>query len=115
LLCSLYPADSSAFAPAARAAALEGRGGIIHFEIQAKNVNKIVEAQIPVLGDVTASLAELLPQITNKIDRTEWIDRCKANKRDFPFVFHGSQPGEKLKPQEVIQELNRQAEVIGSE
>lgn len=102
------------FGPAARQAALEGTGGIIHFEIQPKNINKIVEAQIPVLGDVVASLAELVPQI-KKTDRSAWVARCKANKERYPFTFNPSQEGQKLKPQEVIRELDRQAEAIGSE
>jgi acetolactate synthase-1/2/3 large subunit len=102
------------FAPAARAAALEGKGGIIHFEIQPKNINKIVEANIPVLGDVVASLQELVPQITNKVDRSAWLARCKANKERYPFTYNGSQPGQKLKPQEVIKALNDEAEKIGS-
>jgi acetolactate synthase-1/2/3 large subunit len=33
----------SSFAPAAVKAAREGRGGIIHFEISPKNVNKVRE------------------------------------------------------------------------
>lgn len=102
------------FAPAARAAALEGKGGIIHFEIQPKNINKIVEANIPVLGDVVASLQELVPQITNKVDRSAWLARCKANKERYPFTYNGSQPGQKLKPQEVIKALNEEAERVGS-
>ncbi|CAD6573666.1 MAG: Acetolactate synthase, mitochondrial [Tremellales sp. Tagirdzhanova-0007] len=102
------------FAPAARAAALEGTGGIIHFEIQPKNINKIVEAQIPILGDVVASLAELLPQI-QQADRTAWIERCNSNKERYPFAFTGSTEGSKLKPQEVVRELDRQAEAIGKE
>jgi len=77
-------------------------------------VNKIVEAQIPVLGDVVASLAELLPQI-KQADRTAWIERCRGNKERYPFAFTGSTEGSKLKPQEVVRELNKQAEVIGSE
>ena len=106
--------NTSAFAPAARAAALNGTGGIIHFEIQAKNVNKIVEAQIPVLGDVVASLAELVPQI-EPAERTAWLQRCKANKEKYPFAFTGSTEGSKLEAQEGGQELDRQAEIIGSE
>ncbi|WVR06975.1 acetolactate synthase, mitochondrial [Kwoniella sp. DSM 27419] len=102
------------FAPAARAAALEGTGGIIHFEIQPKNINKIVEAQIPVLGDVVASLGELVPQIES-VDRSAWIARCKANKERYPFTFKPSQEGEKLKPQEVVRELDAQAERMGKE
>lgn len=103
-----------AFGPAAKAAALEGRGGIIHFEIQPKNINKIIEANIPVLGDVVASLAKLVPQIEQN-SRTAWIERCKANKERYPFAFTPSTEGSKLKPQEVVRELDRQAEVIGSE
>lgn len=103
-----------AFAPAAKAAALAGNGGIIHFEIQPKNINKIIEANIPVLGDVVASLAELVPQIEAN-DRTAWVERCRANKEKYPFAFTESQPGQKLKPQEVMRELNRQAEALGSE
>ncbi|KAK8864319.1 acetolactate synthase, mitochondrial [Kwoniella newhampshirensis] len=102
------------FAPAARAAALAGTGGIIHFEIQPKNINKIVEAQIPVLGDVVASLAELVPQI-EPVDRSAWIARCKANKERYPFTFDRSQDGQKLKPQEIVQELDRQAEAMGKD
>lgn len=102
------------FAPAARAASLEGRGGIIHFEIQPKNINKIIQADIPVLGDVVASMAELSPQI-KAIDRSAWISRCKANKERYPFTFIPSHEGTKLKPQEIVRELNDQAEVIGSE
>ncbi|WWD17382.1 acetolactate synthase, mitochondrial [Kwoniella shandongensis] len=102
------------FAPAAKAAALAGTGGIIHFEIQPKNINKIVEAQIPVLGDVVASLGELVPQIV-PADRSAWIARCKANKERYPFTFSHSQEGQKLKPQEIVQELNRQAETMGKD
>ncbi|KAK6910169.1 acetolactate synthase, mitochondrial [Kwoniella mangroviensis CBS 10435] len=102
------------FAPAAKAAAQEGTGGIIHFEIQPKNINKIVEAQIPVLGDVVASLGQLLPQI-EAVDRSAWIARCKANKERYPFTFTPSAEGQKLKPQEVVQELNKQSEIIGKE
>jgi acetolactate synthase I/II/III large subunit len=53
------------FAPAARAASLTGNGGIIHFEIQPKNINKVVQATIPVLGDVVASMEQLVPQVRN--------------------------------------------------
>jgi acetolactate synthase-1/2/3 large subunit len=102
------------FAPAARAASLAGTGGIIHFEIQAKNINKIIEADIPVLGDVTASLQTMMPMIEKK-KRTAWVERCMAQREKYPFTYVGSQPGEKLKPQEVVKELNKQAEAIGKE
>lgn len=95
------------FAPAARAAAAQGRGGIIHFEIQPKNINKVVEASIPVLGDVVANLASLVPLIRPS-PRTEWFSDIKQWKQDYPFTYIKSVNSDRMKPQEVIEELDRQ-------
>ncbi|KAI0053928.1 acetolactate synthase [Auriscalpium vulgare] len=97
------------FAPTARAAALTGRGGIIHFEIQPKNINKVVDASIPIVGDVTANLSALLPLIKYK-ERKPWFKDIDHWKAKFPFTYVKSQPerGEKIKPQEVIEELDKQ-------
>ena len=102
------------FAPAARAAAISGRGGIIHFEILPKNVNKVVEAQIPILGDVVAGLNALVPLIRSPASigtagvRDKWMGEIKEWKRKYPFTYDASKPGEHMKPQEVIEELDRQ-------
>ena len=100
----------SQFAPAARAAAVQGRGGIIHFEIQPKNVNKVVDASIPILGDVTENLAAMLPLVKFS-ERAAWFKDIDEWKKKYPFVYVKSDPkkGEKMKPQEVIEELDRQA------
>jgi acetolactate synthase I/II/III large subunit len=95
------------FAPAAKVAALQGRGGIIHFEIMPKNINKVVEAAIPVLGDVVAGLAALIPLI-KKSSREEWFGDIRRWKKDYPFTYLKSKSGEKMKPQEVVEELERQ-------
>jgi acetolactate synthase-1/2/3 large subunit len=97
----------STFAPAARAAALQGRGGIIHFEIMPKNINKVVEAFIPVLGDVVANLAALVPQIKSA-PREEWFSDIARWKKDYPFTYVKSEQGANMKPQEVVEELDRQ-------
>ncbi|KAI0273527.1 acetolactate synthase [Gloeopeniophorella convolvens] len=99
----------STFAPAARAAAAQGRGGIIHFEIQPKNVNKVVDASIPILGEVTENLKAMLPLIKYS-ERAPWFKDIKEWKEKYPFVYVKSKPeqGEKMKPQEVIEELDRQ-------
>ena len=96
-----------AFAPAARAAALQNRGGIIHFEIMPKNVNKVVEAQIPILGDVVANLAGLVPLIKSA-PREEWSKDIKHWKTSYPFTYEKSLKGERMKPQEAVEELDRQ-------
>jgi acetolactate synthase-1/2/3 large subunit len=97
------------FAPAARAAAAAGTGGIIHMEIQPKNINKVVEAQIPILGDVVANLAYLVPMIRNQ-PRTEWLNDVKRWKAKYPFIYTKSESGAYSKPQEVIEELDRQTQ-----
>lgn len=104
----------STFAPNAKAAALEGKGGIIHFEIQPKNINKVIAADIPVLGDVVASMAELVPQVEFR-ERKPWFEKIKNWKASYPFTYTPSQPGHRMKPQEVIEELDRQANAIGKE
>jgi acetolactate synthase-1/2/3 large subunit len=95
------------FAPAAKVAASEGRGGIIHFEIQLKNMNKVVDAQIPVLGDVVTSMAALVPLIEGS-PREPWFEDIKTWKDSYPFTFEKSEHGARMKPQEVVEELDRQ-------
>jgi acetolactate synthase I/II/III large subunit len=96
------------FAPAARAAALDGRGGIIHFEIQPKNMNKVIQASIPILGDVISNLSALVPLIEPQ-ERTQWFSNIKSWKQKYPFTYSKSEDGQRMKPQEVIEELDRQA------
>lgn len=93
------------FAPAAKAAALQGKGGIIHFEIQPKNINKIVEASIPVMGDVVANMASLLPLIKSS-PRVQWLSDIKTWKKDFPFTYEKVTGKNLPKPQQVIEELD---------
>lgn len=98
------------FAPAARKAAIEGRGGIIHFEIMPKNINKVVQATCAIEGDVVNNLATVLPRVQSvpKAARHEWLDAIKSWKARYPFTYTPSDPtkGEPLKPQEVIEALD---------
>jgi len=100
------------FAPEARKAALEGRGGIIHFEISPKNINKVVEAQVAIEGDVAHNLEHLLPLLPAQpvADRTLWFDKIASWKAQFPFTYEASKEGEYVKPQAVIEALNTWAE-----
>jgi acetolactate synthase-1/2/3 large subunit len=72
-----------------------------------KNINKVVEASIPVLGDVVANLAALVPLIKSS-PREEWFGDIAQWKKDYPFTYVKSEKGERLKPQEVVEELDRQ-------
>lgn len=97
----------SSFAPKARAAALTGKGGIIHFEISPKNINKVIEAQIPIIGDVVSNLSHLIPRIQS-LPRTEWLNDIREWKAKYPFTYAPSKLGDRMKPQEVIEEMDRQ-------
>jgi len=97
------------FAPAAKKAAEEGRGGIIHFEIQPKNINKVVQATYAIEGDVTHNLGALIPMLPSTPEpRTEWFDKIAQWKKKYPFTYDKSDPskGEMMMPQEVIEALN---------
>jgi len=107
----------SRFAPAARAAAEEGRGGIIHFEIMPKNINKVVQATEAVEGDVVTNLGLLLPQLKKRTiaDRKEWFDQISDWKARFPFAYEKEDPADPnalIKPQTIIAAVSRLTDPI---
>ena len=108
----------SKFAPAARAAEAEGRGGIVHFEIMPKNINKVVQATEAVEGDVSANLAILVPYVNEVKERPEWFKQINDWKERFPLTLYEHEtPDGLIKPQQLIEKLSdmtahRKAETI---
>ncbi|EPE09030.1 acetolactate synthase [Ophiostoma piceae UAMH 11346] len=99
----------SKFAPAAKAAAAEGRGGIVHFEIMPKNINKVVQATEAVEGDVATNLKHLLPQVQTKTmeDRKAWFADINGWKQKWPMsAFERGERSGMIKPQALIEELS---------
>ncbi|MCJ1332129.1 Acetolactate synthase, mitochondrial [Thelotrema lepadinum] len=72
----------SKFAPQAKLASAENRGGIIHFEVLSKNMNKIVQATEAVEGDVASNVSLLLPLIDQKSSRPDWFSQINDWKKD---------------------------------
>lgn len=106
-LSMLTPAGNIAkFAPQAKAAAAEKRGGIVHFEIMPKNINKVVQATEAVEGDVAANLALLLPMVNEKASRPEWFSQINDWKKRLPFAYEKETPDGLIKPQSVIERLS---------
>lgn len=95
------------FAPEARRAEREGRGGIIHFDISGKQIGKIVPATVGVVGDTKFNLQEILPQIESK-PRSEWHKKVQGWKARYPFRYRPAAPGAPMKAQRVIEELYTQ-------
>ena len=95
------------FAPEARLAAKEGRGGIIHFEIMPKNINKVVQATEAVEGDVATNLELLLPQLKGVKERPEWFAQIKDWKQRFPWAYEKEGENGLIKPQTVMATLSK--------
>lgn len=105
----------SKFAPAAKLAAQENRGGIVHFEISPKNINKVVNADEAVEGDVAENL-ELFNEIVNRVEsRPEWFKLIDEWKAKFPYAYQLETPGSLIKPQTLMQEISKQANSTGKE
>ncbi|KAL1855698.1 hypothetical protein VTK73DRAFT_8518 [Phialemonium thermophilum] len=99
----------SKFAPAARKAAAEGRGGIVHFEIMPKNINKVVQATEAVEGDVASNLRILLPLVQARTmeDRKAWFDQIREWKAKWPLSdYERAERAGQIKPQTMIEELS---------
>lgn len=97
------------FAPQAKVAAVEGRGGIVHFEIMPKNINKVVQATEAVEGDVVANMAQLVTQVESRSmeDRKEWFDQIRFWKEKFPLsAYERAERSGLIKPQTLIEELS---------
>lgn len=94
------------FAPAAKAAAAEGRGGIIHFEIMPKNINKVVQATEAVEGDVGASLTQMMPLVNTVQERNEWFAQIDDWKKRFPWAYEKEGENGIIKPQTVVEMLS---------
>lgn len=105
----------SLFAPAARLAAQQGKGGIVHFEITPKNINKVVEATEAVEGDVTRNLASFIPLVKEVKQRPEWMGQVKQWKEQYPYEYMRETPGSMIKPQTLIQEISKQSQTYGKE
>jgi len=59
------------------------------------------------MGDVAANLGSMLPLIRSS-PRKEWFAKIRDWKKELPFTYETSAPGARMKPQAVIEELDRQ-------
>jgi len=101
--------DIARFAPGARAAEREGRGGIIHFDIAPEQINKAVPVTLGIEGDAKKNLELLEPQLEHR-PREAWFAQLETWKREHPFRYAPDERPFHMKPQAVIEELDRQTE-----
>jgi len=89
----------SAFAPGAK---------VIHFDIDAAEVGKIRDADIPVVGPLKLALAQLTRDVKaleaeKRTDRTAWHSQLEEWRALYPYKYR--QKDGVLKPQTVIERL----------
>lgn len=99
----------SGFVPEARLAEKEGRGGIVHFEILPRNMNKVLKATETVRGDVVENLCRLLPRVDEvpNSERREWLNQIGEWKDKYPWTYEKeSSSNQAIKPQTVIRTLD---------
>ncbi|MGC9974483.1 MAG: biosynthetic-type acetolactate synthase large subunit, partial [Gaiellaceae bacterium] len=86
----------SAFAPNAK---------VIHFEVDAAEIGKIREVQIPICAPLQPALAKLLAELRKQIPEgregpTDWLNKIAEWKDEFPLRY---EKGDLLKPQQVLE------------
>jgi acetolactate synthase-1/2/3 large subunit len=75
---------------------------VIHVDIDPAEIGKVIATNVPLVGDVKMILKELLP-LLEKVDRTEWLERIKSLKAQYPLTYEGDSS---LKPQFIIEQLS---------
>lgn len=94
------------FAPKAKVAADQGRGGIIHFDILRKNINKVVQATEAVEGDCGKNVQLMMPSVQQK-KRPLWLSQISDWKEQFSFSsFERNNFDTLVQPQALIERLS---------
>ncbi|KYH33460.1 biosynthetic-type acetolactate synthase large subunit [Neomoorella mulderi] len=79
------------------------RAKIIHIDIDAAEIGKVVPAHIPIVADARQALQALLARLPEKRERPAWRQRIRRWQEEHPLRY--DECG--LKPQYVIEELYR--------
>ncbi|MFW6006678.1 MAG: biosynthetic-type acetolactate synthase large subunit [Halanaerobiales bacterium] len=78
------------------------KANIIHIDIDPAEINKNVDVDIPVVGDVKKVLEKLLPQLEEK-EHKEWLKLIKSWKEKYPLTYENN--NKEIKPQYVMEQL----------
>lgn len=94
------------FAPEARKAARECRGGIVHIDIDADSFGKSgIIAHLNIRADCGVVASELI-QMAPRMEHTEWVDQCQAWKKEYALTLPESPDG-MIKGPHLVDAVNR--------
>ncbi|MDP2938152.1 MAG: biosynthetic-type acetolactate synthase large subunit, partial [Candidatus Omnitrophota bacterium] len=91
------------------------RALIIHVDIDPSSISKNVKVDVPIVGDVKNVLGQLLEEIKEVPDTSDWLKTVESWKKKHPLYYKGDG---KVKPQYVIEqiyELTRGEAIITTE
>lgn len=86
---------------------------VAHVDIDPAEIGKVVDTDIPVVGDAREALKMLLEEELVPGDTAEWLNHLEELKRNYPLWY--KEDGKTLKPQrlmEIIYELTKGDAVI---
>lgn len=75
---------------------------IVHVDIDPAEIGKVVNTDIPIVGDIKRVLQRLLEDEVEKVSHDEWKERNLSRAKAYPFTFDRQQKDE-IKPQRVIE------------
>lgn len=76
---------------------------VIHIDIDPSSISKNIRVDIPVVGDAKNIIDELIGQITELPDTSEWLKTVESWKKKHPLTYKDS--ATMLKPQYILQQL----------
>jgi acetolactate synthase I/II/III large subunit len=96
--------EISKYAPNAMKAFKEGTGGIVHVNIEEKEINKVINTHYNFNNSCKTFLEEIIPKI-DTIDRKKWIAHATSLKDKHPFKIKKSSET-RLNMEHVLSEIN---------
>ncbi len=82
---------------------------IVHVDIDAAELGKVRRPDVAIRGDCRVAIEALVAALAvggvGNADRTAWRSRISGWQERFPLAYEPSAPGDRLKPQYVIEQL----------
>ncbi len=75
---------------------------IIHVDIDPASISKNVKVDVPIVGDAKNILGQILQELKEAPDTSEWLSTIESWKNKHPLTY---KDGGKVKPQYVIEQL----------
>ncbi|KAB8237499.1 thiamine pyrophosphate-binding protein [Aspergillus alliaceus] len=85
-----------------------GGRGIVHFDINAEKLGKVIQPTEIILGDLSETLPILISLLTPVDERDGWLDQIQMWKKEYPFQIPVARAKNRPHPEQVVAELNRQ-------